>query len=432
MQTDFAIQTNNLGKCYHIYDQPVDRLKQSFWRGRKRFYKEFWALRNISLEINNGETIGVIGSNGSGKSTLLQLICGTLTPTEGEVQVNGRVAALLELGAGFNPEFTGRDNVFMNASIVGLDRVEVSRRYDEIASFANIGPFIDQPVKTYSSGMHVRLAFATAVNVSPDILLIDEALAVGDIRFQQKCMSRIKKFCRTGTVVFVSHDTSAVIELCSRTLWIEGGEIRMDGEPKLVVDKYIEYMYEGDASADNQISGIPAGSNDERTSPDKMELDRFLPVGSTVRQFGDHRVTIERVRMVSGDNWNGVVYSGKPCDISLILEAHTGIDNPIVGFFIRDRLGRDVIGDSTTLLKKDLPPLLMGHNYHISFQIKQWPNLRDGDYVLCLAVADGILEDHMQCHFLHDVLTFKSIPTRTAAAIFSVLETEIDFFQVDS
>ena len=261
MSRDFAIRATAVGKCYQMYEQPLDRLKQSFWRTRRRFYREFWALRGVTFEIGKGETVGIIGSNGSGKSTLLQIICGTLNPTEGELRVDGQIAALLELGTGFNPEFTGRENVYMNAAIMGLSRAEIDSRYDAIAAFADIGSFIEQPVKTYSSGMYVRLAFAVAVNVSPDILVVDEALAVGDARFQQKCMAKIRAFCQTGTVILVSHDTAAVTELCSRAIWVEAGMIRMDGPPKHVVEKYLQFMYEGDtgpgAPAVQAVGGFP-------------------------------------------------------------------------------------------------------------------------------------------------------------------------------
>ena len=273
MSHDFAIRANNLGKCYQIYEQPLDRLKQSLWRARRRFYREFWALRECSFEIKKGETVGIIGSNGSGKSTLLQIICGTLNPTEGELGVNGQIAALLELGAGFNPEFTGRENVYMSAAIMGISRSEIESRYDEIAAFADIGGFIEQPVKTYSSGMYVRLAFAVAVNVSPDILVVDEALAVGDARFQQKCMAKIRSFCQTGTVIFVSHDTAAVTELCSRAIWIESGRIRMDGPPKYVVEKYLQFMYEGDGGFE-----APVVKSDGH-SPCDFDTGGFTPVG---------------------------------------------------------------------------------------------------------------------------------------------------------
>ena len=423
MSCEFAIRADNLGKCYQMYEQPLDRLKQSLWRTRRRFYREFWALRECSFEIEKGETVGIIGSNGSGKSTLLQIICGTLNPTEGELRVNGQIAALLELGAGFNPEFTGRENVYMSAAIMGISRSEIESRYDRIAAFADIGSFIEQPVKTYSSGMYVRLAFAVAVNVSPDILVVDEALAVGDARFQQKCMAKIRSFCQTGTVIFVSHDTAAVTELCSRAVWIESGRIRMDGPPKYVVEKYLQFMYEGDggfAAPDVKSAGH---------APCDFATGGFTAVGADIRQFGDRRVTIEAVRLASRGARSSVVHAGQACEIGMALHAHNDIANPIVGFIVKDRLGREIVGDNTDLIRRKLPSLAGGRRYVITFQIDAWPNLFEGEYSLTVAIADGALNDHMQCHYLHDAVIFKSVPLRMPGGILSIPNTEVGFFQ---
>ncbi len=358
MTSDLAVCAENVGKCYQIYNQPSDRLKQALWRGRKRgrkrFFREFWALRDVSFSIAKGETIGIIGSNGSGKSTLLQMMCGVLRPTAGTLHINGRVAALLELGAGFNPEFSGRDNVLMSAAIMGLSRSEIDACYDDIVAFANIGDFIERPVKTYSSGMYVRLAFATAINVSPDILVVDEALSVGDIRFQQKCMARIKNFCKNGTVIFVSHDTGSVTELCSRVIWIEGGQLRMDGPPGRVVEKYIQFMYEGEA-AFRDISNSEARFPDHAEKDAVPEAAGFVAVDENIRQFGNRSVRIEKVRMLSDEKNGSVVYSGKPLEIGLIVTAHQDIRHPIVGFLVKDRLGREVIGDTTSFIGQNIP-----------------------------------------------------------------------------
>jgi lipopolysaccharide transport system ATP-binding protein len=425
MSFDFAIQAKNLGKCYQIYDRPVDRLKQSFWRGRKRFYREFWALRDVFLEIKKGETVGIIGSNGAGKSTLLQLICGTLNQTEGEVIINGRTAALLELGAGFNPEFTGRENIYINAAIMGLTRAEIDSRYDEIADFADIGSFIEQPVKTYSSGMYVRLAFATAINVSPDILLVDETLAVGDVRFQQKCMAKIRKFCQSGTVIFVTHDTTAVTELCSRVIWIESGRVQMDGLPKFVVEQYFQFMHEEDVGFKTVVSdkSVDSASN--------FDMNGFPPIGDNIRQFGDRRVTIEAVHLISRGFHNGVVYAGQACEIGMVLHAHEDIANPVAGFIVKDRLGREILSDNTNLIKQDFPALSGGQSYVITFRINEWPNLQEGDYSLSVAIANGTSNENVQCHHLHDAVIFKSIPVRAHAGIFSVPDIRVGFFQED-
>ncbi len=238
-----AIRVQNLSKCYQLYNQPHDRLKQFLWRGRRQYYREFWALKDVSFEVAKGEVLGIVGRNGSGKSTLLQLICGTLTPTHGEVTVQGRVAALLELGAGFNPEFSGRENVFMSAAIMGLSQQEIEARFEEIVDFSGIRDFIDQPVKTYSSGMYVRLAFSVATSVDPDILVIDEALSVGDGAFARKSFDRIMQMRNAGkTILFCSHGLFEVESLCTRAVWLNSGNVMAEGNSASVVAAYQSFL----------------------------------------------------------------------------------------------------------------------------------------------------------------------------------------------
>ena len=254
---DDAIQVYSLGKNYRIYKTPQDRLKQAIWRGYKTYFKEFWALREVSFTVMQGETIGIIGRNGSGKSTLLKLICNTLTPSEGSVQVNGRVAALLELGSGFNPEFTGRENIAINAGLLGLSSEEIEDRFETIVAFSELGEFIDQPVKTYSSGMYVRLAFAIASHSSPDILIVDEALSVGDIAFQNKCIARIKRLRDNGmTLLFVSHDLSTLQLICDRAIWIHEGRLKADGDPVQVSQDYYCFTTGSEIEVDESLGKI--------------------------------------------------------------------------------------------------------------------------------------------------------------------------------
>ena len=250
--SDVVIQVEHLSKCYNIYNRPQDRLKQSviprlqrlMSRPPSRYFHEFWALRDVSFEVHRGETIGIIGRNGSGKSTLLQLVCGTLSPTRGMLTTEGRIAALLELGSGFNPEFTGRENVYLNGAILGLSNEEISDRFDAIASFANIDDFMEQPIKIYSSGMMLRLAFAVQAMVEPDILIVDEALAVGDEKFQRKCFARLEELKSRGTsILFVSHSSSQILELCDRALLLESGEKLMLGQPSTVINAYQKLIY---------------------------------------------------------------------------------------------------------------------------------------------------------------------------------------------
>ncbi|ACN16081.1 putative ABC-type transporter, ATPase protein [Desulforapulum autotrophicum HRM2] len=421
MSSNIVIKCSGLNKCYNIYKKPLDRLKQAFFRGRRRFFKEFWALKNVSLEISQGETVGIIGANGSGKSTLLQMFCGILSAGEGELEVKGRVSALLELGAGFNPEFTGAENVRLNASIMGLSAGEIEERFEPILEFANIGEFIHRPVKTYSSGMYVRLAFAVAVNVSPDILIIDEALSVGDIRFQQKCMAKIKQFCRTGTVIFVSHDMGAVTELCTRVIWLDGGRVREDGPPKAVAEKYLEFMYEGDRKP-----AVPLPEKIEM-SMDSTLKKGFVNFDESIRQFGNRRAKILSARFSTDQGGIGTACSGSACKIEIIVQAFEAVCCPIIGYIVNDRLGRGIFGDNTSLIQKKISPLENGKRYCICFHLHTWPNLVCGDYTVSLALADGTMDDHSQCHYLHDALVVNSISTRPAVGLFSPLQTKVDF-----
>ena len=268
MSSEIAIRVQNLSKCYQIYNAPRDRLKQfvlprlrrMMGKSPKQYFGEFWALKDISFEIKKGETVGIIGRNGSGKSTLLQMICGTLNPTSGTIQTNGRIAALLELGSGFNPEFTGRENVYMNAALLGLGQEEIDARFDDIAAFADIGNFIEQPVKTYSSGMFVRLAFAVNIISEPDIMIVDEALAVGDMNFQAKCMTALTRIQESGsTILFVSHDVGAVKSLCSRGVYLEHGMVKAIGKAPDVAEQYIRTMREEMNAEISRFSRVSAG-----------------------------------------------------------------------------------------------------------------------------------------------------------------------------
>ena len=424
MSGDFSVRAQGLGKCYQIYNQPLDRLKQSLWRSRRMYYREFWALRDVGFEIKKGETVGIIGSNGSGKSTLLQLMCGTVQPTEGKIEINGRVAALLELGAGFDPEYSGRENVYVHSAIMGLTRAETDACYDEVIDFADIGNFIDQPVKTYSTGMYVRLAFAAAVNVRSDLLLVDEVLSVGDVRFQQKCMAKMRQFCQEGTVIFVSHDTAAITELCSRVFWIEQGRLRLDGEPKFVSEKYLQYMYEGDMEPEKSLSDPPPSLQ----SIDSLE--GFAPVAKDIRQFGNRKATIESVRLISPSGSHAVVYAEHECEISMLIKTHEQISRPLAGYLVKDRLGRDIFGDNTALMNYSISPLSPGKSFVITFRIETWPNLPDGDYSISVAIGDGSRENHVPCHWLHDAFLVRSIPVRPPVGIFSVPNTQVTFLPV--
>ncbi len=294
-----SIRIDGLSKCYQIYAQPRDRLKQFVMPRLRRaaalkqrdYFREFWALRDFSLTVNRGETVGIIGRNGSGKSTLLQLVCGTVTPTSGSIDVEGRVAALLELGAGFNPEFTGRENVVLNAAVLGIDAAIMETKFAHIAAFADIGPFIDQPVKTYSSGMLVRLAFAVAIHVEPKVLIVDEALSVGDFAFQNKCVQRLRKMRDEGvTLLFVSHDLNTVQTICDRVVWLEHGRVVMAGNPIEVCQEYQVSMLGNEAPTPSQVSDFISQQNtgmarfvDLRITDLPSGGDRTFVLGDAIR-----------------------------------------------------------------------------------------------------------------------------------------------------
>ncbi|MDP3028251.1 MAG: ABC transporter ATP-binding protein [Deltaproteobacteria bacterium] len=432
MSSDVAIRVHDLSKCYQIYDRPHDRLKQSLYprlqrlvgKPPKQYHREFWALKDVSFEVKKGETIGIIGRNGSGKSTLLQLICGTLTPTGGAVETNGRIAALLELGSGFNPEFTGRENVYMNASILGLTEAEIDVRYDDIVAFADIGDFLDQPVKTYSSGMYVRLAFAVIANVDADILVIDEALAVGDAFFTQKCMRFLRKFRENGTILFVSHDTAAVIALCQGAYWLHQGMIWQSGTPKEVSEAYLADFFEaqqgpGAVSARSEKEStynidVPITSyRDMRCDfinatnlRNDIELFQFQPDAASFGQGGAHITSVVLADEAGAPLiW---VVGGENVRLIITCRANKELVSPIIGFYIKDRLGQILFGDNTFLAYMHKPITVeFGHEFQAQFDFCM-PILPAGDYSICAAVAEGTQHDHVQHQWLHDALMLRS------------------------
>lgn len=363
MSSDFSIRIQSLGKCYQIYDKPHHRLLQMlFARFGKRYFKEFWAIRDVSFSIPRGKVIGILGKNGAGKSTLLQIICATLSPTQGDVEVNGRVAALLELGSGFNPEFTGIENIYLNGQILGLSPEEVSRKLDDILAFADIGDFVHQPVKTYSSGMFARLAFAVAVNVEPDILIVDEALSVGDAWFQHKSMARMRTLMESGcTVLFVSHSIDAVRALCDEAIWLEHGTIKMQGGVTEVTNAYMNDVF----IEHNRITLQTAKHHEELESLDAQaaaspgQVDHAT-VAETIENATATTATIETTALDGGSvlsvrtkqlrNSQGQVVEhlqqGESFALEFELDIHQSVRNISVGFLIKDQFGQELTGES--------------------------------------------------------------------------------------
>ena len=383
--TDIAIRASHLSKCYHIYNNPHDRLKQ-FILPRlqrmtglldKQYFHEFWAINDVSFEIKKGETVGILGRNGSGKSTLLQLICGTLTPSSGEVEINGRIAALLELGSGFNPEFTGRENVYMNAAVLGLSRHQVDECFDDVAAFADIGEFIEQPVKTYSSGMFVRLAFAVNFISNPDIMIVDEALAVGDMNFQAKCMTALTRLQDRGaTVLFVSHDVGALKSLCSRGFYLDKGLLKKTGAAGDVAEHYVRVMRE-EMSADNNVaSKKPVKSGVIETSalkaPDSHEFKASVDFDKRVAAFryGEGCVKITFVELLDENLEPGnYVEFNEAVTVNIYFESE--FDGQVsCNYYIADDKKNLILGVDSQLAGLPLISVVNGGRYIVSYKTR--------------------------------------------------------------
>lgn len=362
--TDVAISVKNLGKCYQLYTQPHDRLKQFLWRGRRQYYREFWALHDVSFEVGKGEVLGVIGRNGAGKSTLLQLLCGTLTPTVGKVAVHGRVAALLELGAGFNPEFSGRENVFMSATIMGLSQKEITARFEEIVDFSGIRDFIDQPVKTYSSGMYVRLAFSVATSVDPDILVVDEALSVGDGAFARKSFDRIMELKARGTtILFCSHSIYQLEALCQRALWLDNGRVRLLDEAAIVCPAYTQFLDQID-NPKPQASSAPT-LTDFMLSPPSPPTGSARLTGIAVTADGQALSPLQLTSMASTleIQVSFSSYPDLPCpSIAVVITDANGRNiSSCCNYYDQITLERDAQGAATVEVKFPCIQLLRGH-----------------------------------------------------------------------
>jgi lipopolysaccharide transport system ATP-binding protein len=401
MNNDIAIRVQNLSKCYQIYTNPADRLKQFIFPRIKLllgkpstpYYREFWALESISFSVKRGETVGILGSNGSGKSTLLQIICGTLSPTSGTVQTNGRIAALLELGSGFNPDFTGRENVYLNATVLGLSQDEIDKRYDDIVDFADIGEFINQPVKTYSSGMVVRLAFAVQSQIDPDILIVDEALSVGDVKFQAKCFDRLRQLKENGTsILLVTHSSEQIVSHCTAALLLNKGQQIELGEPKRVVNRYMDLLFGKDS---NQAKDDPTTVTAQTSKAPNIELSHTEDVfanriGYNPHEYrwGDKKALILDYKLVAnGEPYPSAISTGQTIDLFLAVKFIAAIFRPILGVTIKTKEGITVYGaNSETLQKTDLSATGV-ENSTIEMKISFTCDLAHGDYFISLGLA---------------------------------------------
>jgi ABC-type polysaccharide/polyol phosphate transport system ATPase subunit len=372
-----ALRVEKVSKQYRIYEHPGDRLKESLTRGLMRRHKEFWALRDVDFEIEAGTTVGIVGPNGCGKSTLLQIISGTLAPTHGDVWHQGRIAALLELGAGFDPEFTGVENVYMNASLLELSRRETEALFPAIERFAEIGPFLYQPVKTYSSGMYVRLAFAIAASVEPDILIIDEALAVGDAVFQHRCLRRINELHERGaTVLFVSHDAAAVRALCSRAILLRSGSVIDDGKPADVLNHYQKIIMEREQAYDAEAGALSVAPT---------QTDETLAPISFAYRHGDGSAEIVGAELTDANHSRvEIVETGEPLTLRLVVRFRHEVENPVIGFLMRNSHGIHAYGTNTKEQQIDFGDLSSGELLDVTFAFDCW--LGVDQYTISLAV----------------------------------------------
>lgn len=450
MSSEIAIKVENLSKCYQIYDQPRDRLKQfvlpRLWRlvglSPNPYYREFWALKDVSFEVKKGETVGIIGRNGSGKSTLLQIICGTLNLTSGSIQTYGRIAALLELGSGFNPEFTGRENVYMNASVLGLTKDEIDARFDDIAAFADIGEFIKQPVKTYSSGMYARLAFSIAINVDPEILIVDEALAVGDARFVAKCMRRIKDIQECGaSILFVSHDVGSVRTLCERAIWLDKGGLVEQGDVFPVTGRFTEFMFRDEKNEKEILYDELVASSQTLLLPEEVLLkeEQSRSASSTMETVSFSALTPEESSPVLDaqpvTHWGshkGMILSAALCDergaqkdvfawgemLKVLIEVHVPKDIPkehlSVAFSIKDLKGTDLIVSTTHDFEhRRLPDK---ERFSVSFQFTN--PLVTGKYLLVAAVENRQYRDIHYYEYVEGAHYFASLANERLFGLF--------------
>jgi lipopolysaccharide transport system ATP-binding protein len=398
-----AISVEGLSKRYEIYEHPYQRLLQTILRGRRVFYREFWALSDVTLEVRRGETVGLVGRNGSGKSTLLQLVAGTLAPTSGVVRTTGRVAALLELGSGFNPEFTGRENVYLNGAILGIPRREMDDVFGEIEAFADIGDFIDQPVKTYSSGMMVRLAFAVAVHVTPEVLIIDEALAVGDTAFQSKCLDRIRRMQRSGVaILLVSHATNTIIEFCDRAVYLDRGRLIAAGDCRGIMERYAEDLVSAEGGI--SISGRPVPAAAPRPASSEIE-------GRSTRAPSPPKAITE-IRAVTIADESGVprhvFANGERLRVKVDVVHHGDNPSPCFGVQIKSQDGIVLWACTTHLMGLSLPARRAGTRTTYEWQLQA--NVGGGRYVLALGAGDSSSGQYLRHSRVHYAGHFDVIP----------------------
>lgn len=438
------ISVKGLSKSYEIYDRSADRLRQIvLGNERRRYFREYRALSDVSFDIHRGASFGVIGKNGAGKSTLLQLITGTLHPSSGVVEVNGKIAAVLELGAGFNMEFTGRENIELYCNLLLMAPETIKTRFNEIVAFSELENFIDQPLKTYSSGMVARLAFSVIAHVDADILIIDEALSVGDAAFSQKCMRFLRSFKKRGSIFFVSHDLSAVRNFCESAIWLEQGKVRALGDSAKVCDAYLAEVYPSETLSDDEeridehppqappkaktrlIAPPPPPSTLVDRGALRLEGFNFNPDSTS---FGNGNADIVSVSITDEDGRSLEQCEGHTLvHVNINIRAVAEVKSPIVGFFVKDRLGQPLFGGNTYRTYEASPPRIGAGGFIEASFVFQMPTLPVGDYSITAAIADGTLEAHTQLHWMHDAALFKVTASSLDGVLVGVPFQAIEF-----
>lgn len=410
-----AIRINNVSKSYRMYPAPADRMKELLHPFGKKYHKDFWALRDVSLEVPKGTTFGIVGQNGSGKSTLLQIIAGILSPTTGSVEVSGRISALLELGAGFNKEFTGRENVFLQGAMRGISREEMEEKFDSITAFADIGHFIDQPVKKYSSGMYVRLAFACAINIDPEILIVDEALAVGDAMFQRRCYRRLEEFQKSGkTILFVSHNVGTVTSICTQAMFLDRGRVVCMGSPKEVVNAYSKALAEREAEYARKMSG---GKDAAATNWTEDGEDERVE-GTGEFRFGAGGAELKEIELLNGNGEpTTFVEAGEPYTVRARVLFKKDMEEPVLGFMIKTLSGIELCGISTTLADAQIGSVEKNTIIEVCF--KQKMSLNPGTYALTSSVAEHCNGNRIFHDRRLDVIVFKVIGNSKSFGFFN-------------
>ncbi len=413
-----AIQVKGLEKAYKLYDKPSDRLKEALGFGRKKRYKEHYALKGVDMTIYQGETVGIIGTNGSGKSTILKIITGVLNPTGGSVHVNGRISALLELGAGFNMEYNGIENIYLNGTMIGFSKKEIDAKMDDILNFADIGDYVHQPVKTYSSGMFVRLAFAVAINIEPEILIVDEALSVGDVFFQAKCYHKFEEFKEMGkTIVFVSHDLSSISKYCDRVVLLNQGVKLGEGSPKEMIDAYKQVL----------VGQYVPAADDQSLLSDKEITAAAAAAAGTVKgevnpellEYGtkDAMITGYKIADDMGRETSALL-KGKECTITMQVHFEHDIEAPIFAFTIKNIKGVEITGTNTMVEKAFLSPVRAGSDMEITFTQKI--DLQGGEYLLSFGVTGFEKEEFQVYHRLYDVINMTVISDKDTVGYYDM------------